>query len=173
MGYTNLNLTPDFGSGAKGLIYLGKRFRLGAEVEYNNVSFTRQYNFLNPEATSIDRTKMAIHNLAVNPNLDFRFFTIGKLDVYASTGLQLEFTLTDYQRTFLMNGDKLTSKYVERDYSDFRTGVNGSVVFNYNINSSLAVVLAPKYTYFFDPLFPRNEYNFQRLGVNLGVEWKF
>jgi hypothetical protein len=173
MGYTNTNALPDFNAGAQGLIYLGKRFRLGVDLEYYNISFTRKYNFINPTESSIDYTQMAINNVGANPNIDFRLFSMGKLDLYATTSLQLEFSITDYQKNTLLNGNTSTTRYIKNDYSKFMTGANGGFILNYNISKNIALSLTPKYTYFFEPFYPRNDYDFQRLGMNFGVEWKF
>jgi len=73
----------------------------------------------------------------------------------------------------LANGDKLTTNLMSRDFTKTQAGAVGGLILKYNVNPSFGITLAPDYTYFFDQFSTKNDYNMQRIGMNLGVEWKF
>jgi hypothetical protein len=173
MKYSNSDIYPDFNLGVDGILNLGEKMRIRAELRYANMNYTREYNFDSQSSDRLEKSVLYISNLDINPRFDYKLIKAGNFDLYASAGLKLEFTLGDYERSTLANGDKLTTTHIENDYTKTQAGVVGGFIFKYNVNPSFGITLSPDYTCFFDKFYSKNDYILQRVGVNLGVEWKF
>jgi hypothetical protein len=173
MNYTNTDALPDFNFGVDGILKIGDRFRLKAEVHYSNLSFTRKYNFESLDDKRIDFSNLAIHNLGLTPKIDYRLASAGKLDIYASAGVKFEFALGKYERSLRADGEQTTKNFITDSYKQTQIGAVGGFVFKYNLSDFTAITLMPEYTYFFDKFYSKNDFDMQRVGVNLGVEWRF
>ena len=169
----NTNEFPDFSGGVNLIYYLGEKFRLRAETDYSNISFTRDYQTDAAVDNNVALTKMSINNISLNPHVDYRLFSLGSLDLYASAGLRFEFTLSDWQRTYNQAGDLLDGKYLLDEINPGQAGGTGGLILKYNISDNWGIQIAPEYTYYFRPLFSLNEYNLQRFSLKAGVEWRF
>jgi len=164
---------PDFNFGVDGILNIGEKMRIRAELKYSNMSLTRSWNFNSQDLTRFDKSVLYISNLDVCPRFDYKLLTTGKLDLYASVGFHFEFNLGNYERSTLANGDKLTTNLISRDFTKTQAGAVGGFILRYNVNPSFGITLAPDYTCFFDKFQTKNDYIMQRAGLNLGVEWKF
>jgi len=173
MEYTNTNKFPDYNLGVGAAVYLNDRFRLRGELKYVNISFTRKYNFANTLSTTLDRTVISASNFDINPYLDYRVFSLGKLDFYAYAGIRFELSMGNTQTTYTVGGDKSYSNYIEGDYKKAMFGLTGGCSLSYNINKKLAVFVSPEYTQFLNYFYSNNTAQLNRRSINLGVEWKF
>jgi hypothetical protein len=171
--YDNTNKFPDFNFGFGGTVYLNDRFRLRGELKYVNLSYTRNYDPTSSTSNTLDHAKISINYLDLNPYLDYRFFSIGKLDFYGYAGLCLEFSMGDHQRVHTVGGDTSTKKYIDTNYKKELYGVTGGCIFSYNLDKHFALTLSPEYTYFVRYLYFDNSSNLQRINVNVGFEYKF
>lgn len=169
----NTNEIPDFSGGVNLIYYLGKKFRLRAESDYSNISFTRDYQTDASIDKNVGLTKMSINNISLNPHVDYKIFSLGQLDLYGSAGLRFEFTLSDWQRTYNQAGDLLSGKYLLDEINPGEIGGTGGLILKYNISEHLGIQVAPEYTYYFRPLFTMNDNNLQRLSLKAGIEWRF
>jgi hypothetical protein len=174
-GLTNTTSSsfPDFNFGVDGILNIGEKMRIRAELKYSNMNLTRNWNFNSQDLTRFDKSVLYISNLDLCPRFDYKLLTTGKFDLYASAGFHFEFNLGNYERSTLANGDKLTTNLMSRDFTKTQAGAVGGLILKYNVNPSFGITLAPDYTYFFDQFSTKNDYNMQRIGMNLGVEWKF
>jgi hypothetical protein len=173
---TNSDLYPDFNIGVDGILNLGEKIRIRGELGYENLNFTHKYNSTSTSSTRIDKSVLSISNLDFIPRVDYKLLSSGKFDLFASAGFKFEFALGSFERTTLANGDKSEFKYMSNilgDYTKVQAGAVGGFIVKYNVSQYFGVTLAPDYTYFFDKFQTRNDNNMQRVGVNLGVEWKF
>lgn len=170
---TNSDNFPDFNLGVSGILNLGDKVRVRAELGYENMNYTREWNFESQSPDRILNTVLSISNLDVSPRVDYKLVKAGKFDLYCSAGFRFEFTLGDFESTTKANGEKSTANFIENDYTKTQAGAVGGFIFKYNVNPSFGIILSPDYTYFFDKFSSKNDNNLQRVGVNLGVEWKF
>jgi hypothetical protein len=173
MAYSNTNQFPDYNLGVGGAVYLNDRFRLRGELKYVNISFTRNYNFSSTSALTLDRSVLSVSNVDFNPYIDYRIFSIGKLDFYGYTGLRFEFSLDGAQSSYTKDGEKSYSNYIESNYKKAMVGLTGGCSLNYNINKQFAVSLSPEYTKFMNYFYSDNTSSLNRSSINLGFEWKF
>jgi len=169
----NTDAFPDYNIGVDGILSIGERIRLRTDLHYSNIGITRKYNSESTDLRRLDYSKLAISNLDFTPKCEYRLATSGKLDIYASAGFRFEFQIGQYERTFLANGDKAENKYIADAFTKTQAGAVVGFLLKYNISEYMALTLAPEYTYFLDYFFSKNDYKMQRVGVNLGVEWKF
>jgi hypothetical protein len=165
---------PDYNFGVDGILKINDRLNVRAEMHYSNLSFTQKYNTVSSDPLRYYQSKLAISYLDISPKIECRLFSIKKFDLFASTGFQFEFQMGKYERAYLANGDKSDNDYISNvDYTTTQAGVVGGLVAKYNVTQFMAITLKPEYTYFFDEFYSKNNYNMQRVGLNLGVEWKF
>ncbi len=173
MNYSNLNKFPDYNLGVGAAVYLNDRFRARTEIKYVNIGFTREYNSDYTTPLTMKDTKMTIYSFDINPYLDYRIFTIGKLDFYGYAGFRFEFSFGDRQVTHTMDGDKSHTKHIATDYKKAIVGFTGGCNLTYNINKKYAIYVSPEYTQFINYFYSDNTANMNRASLNLGVEWKF
>ncbi|MFA9388434.1 MAG: outer membrane beta-barrel protein [Prolixibacteraceae bacterium] len=169
----NTNEMADFSGGVNLIYYLGEKFRLRAEMEYSNVSFSRDYQTDPTVAKNVAYTNIAMNNLSLNPHLDYKLFSLSKLDVYASGGVRFEFGFYEWQNSFNQGGDLLSGKYINEVQTGGNSGAIGGLSFKYNLTEHLGLNFSPEYTYFFKPFYTANEFNFQRISMKAGLEWRF
>jgi|GEM_PF-2099067 len=165
---------PDFNLGVDGIINIGEKMRLRAELRYANLNYTHDWNSHSTAENHILTSVRTISNLNLTPRFDYKLASGGKFDLYASAGFKFEFTLGDLERTKWTGGDKTTTHYLDNsEYTKTQAGAVGGLILKYNVNPSFGFILAPDYTCFFDKFSSKNDWVMQRVGVNLGVEWKF
>jgi hypothetical protein len=165
---------PDYNFGVDGILKINERLNVRAELHYSNLSFTQKYNTVSSDPLRYYKSKLAISYLDISPEIECRLFSIKKFDLFASTGFKFEFQMGKYERAYLANGDKSDYNYIsDVEYTTTQAGVVGGLVAKYNVTQYMAFTLKPEYTYFFHEFYSKNDYNMQRVGVNLGVEWKF
>lgn len=179
--YTNGNypdkyvLAPTYNAGLDFGVRLSPSFRLRVEFKYNTMGFGAYYH-ASGEVTSTTPEKFVLwmYRLGFGLRLDYRFLTIGKLDVLFTPGLRFEYRLYDYEKTTYINGNEKSTSYLnEWDYTHTLSGGTAGLMFRYNLNDHWGITLSPEYTYFFKKLYSQNTANLQRLAINLGVEWRF
>lgn len=173
MDYSNTNQFADYNLGVGAAVYLNDRFRLRGELKYVNMSFTRNYNFLTTTTSTLDRSVLSVSNFDFNPYIDYRIFSVGKLDFYGYTGLRFEFSLGDTQSAYTIDGEKSYSNHIENNYKKAMVGLTGGCSLSYNINKQFAVSISPEYTRFMNYFYSDNISNLNRSSINLGLEWKF
>lgn len=171
--YNDTSPFPDFHLGADVGYELTDWLKVRAEVTYSNVNFLRDYNSDAGDPKNVSKTKVSVNRLGVNPFVDFRLFSINKLDVLATAGVNFEFGAGEWQRTLNHNGDRLDGTYFNDELTTRTFGTTGGMIFKYNITKNLGIKLAPQYTYYYDSFFTLNSSNFQRMRLNAGIEWKF
>ncbi len=160
------NGRTDFNAG----LDLGYRFsdkvRFRIESRYVQYSFGQKSSTLKSERT--------LYNVAFNPRLDFRVWSLKKFELFLSPGLRLEYVITSDGETNYANGD-YSRRYVlvKSDYRDKNSGFTGSAIFKYNYNSHLGFTLSPDYTLFANKVYEKNSGSLQRMSVNAGIEWRF
>lgn len=169
---------PDFNLGVDGMFNVGEKIRIRAELGYENLSYTKNWNSESTDPTRIYKSVVSVSNLDISPRVDYKLAKSGSFDLYASAGFRFEFTLGNYERTTLANGDKLTTNLIintntKTNFTQTQAGAVGGFILKYNVNPSFGITLAPDYTYFFDYYYTQNVDKMQRIRVNLGVEWKF
>lgn len=169
------NKTPDFSIGADwSFLFLNENLRARIGLGYSNVSFNQDYTFVSDNPLTVDRSHYAFNNLNITPRADYRLLKVGNFDLYASLGLEFEFLIYKYEGTYYKNGDYDDSNHWTKVNSKTSVGAIGGLIFKYNINDKIGIVLSPDYTYFFNEFIEiENEFDFQRASVNLGLEWKF
>lgn len=168
----NTNAAPDFNIGFDASLYLGGRIRLRGELKYANISYTHDYGFA-AEDGNIWKSKISVNNLNLNPRFDYRLFSIRDLDLYATTGLRLEFSLGSWGRSEMYGGETNQSIYFSDEYTKAMGGAIGGFILKYNITQDWGITLNPEYTYFFREFYSQNDTEMQRMSLNLGVEWRF
>lgn len=173
MDYSNSNQFPDYNLGVGAAVYLNDRFRLRGELKYVNMSFTRNYNFITTTTSTLDRSVLSVSNFDFNPYIDYRIFSVGKLDFYGYTGLRFEFSLGDTQSAYTIDGEKSYSNHIENNYKRAMVGLTGGCSLSYNINKQFALSISPEYTRFMNYFYSDNISNLNRSSINLGLEWKF
>ncbi|MBN2806855.1 MAG: hypothetical protein JXR22_09365 [Prolixibacteraceae bacterium] len=173
MNETNTDYFPDFNFGVEGIYSYGDRLRFRGGLFYENMSYTREYNIMNDLPNRLDNTVLSISNLDFIPRVDFRLFSLGKLDLLASAGFHFEIFLGDYERSTLANGESYKSDYTRYVFQKGQVGAIGGLIFKYNVSDKVAIKLAPDYTYFFNKFYEENDKNLQRVSGTLGIEWKF
>jgi len=173
MDYSNSNQFPDYNLGVGAAVYLNDRFRLRGELKYVNMSFTRNYNFLTTTTSTLDRSVLSVSNFDFNPYIDYRIFSVGKLDFYGYTGLRFEFSPGDTQSAYTIDGEKSYSNHIENNYKRAMVGLTGGCSLSYNINKQFALSISPEYTRFMNYFYSNNISNLNRSSINLGLEWKF
>lgn len=173
MQYSNSSKFPNYNLGIGAALYLNDRFRLRGELKYVDISFTRKYNFNNTTSSTLDKTNLLATNFDFNPYLDYRVFSIGKLDFYGYAGFRFEFSLGSKQTSYTIGGDTSNSKYIENNYKKAMVGLTGGCSFSYNFNKKIALFISPEYTQFLNYFYSDNTANLNRASINLGVEWKF
>jgi opacity protein-like surface antigen len=142
------------------------RFRLG--FNYNEYLFGER-----PETPGdIVKSEMTLRNLDIIPRLDFRVWSLKKLELFLSPGLRLAYTLEGDEKSFRSNGTISDLHYMNQKYKDKMSGLVGGALLKYNFTKHLGAVLSPDYTFFFDKLYDKNDGNLQRFSVNLGLEWR-
>lgn len=173
LNYENTDAFPDYNFGAEAIINFGERMRVRTDVHYSNLGFTRDYNTVSTDPRSRDYSTLAISNLTISPKFDYKFATLGKIDIYASAGVKFEFELGKYETTYLANGDKAENSYISDSFTKTQAGGVAGLLFKYKLSDYTALFLTPEYTCFFDKFHAQNDYVMQRVGVNFGIEWKF
>lgn len=169
----NTNESPDFGAGFNAIFYVREKLRIRAELEYSNISFTRDYQTDPSQPNNIAKTNVAINNIGVNPHLDYKLISWSGFELYAGGGFRFEFKQTAWQRTFNHAGNKLNGNYFRDILNPGQVGLVGSLIGRYSLGDHAAIFLAPEYTYFLRPLFGLNDHLFQRTSFKLGYEWRF
>jgi hypothetical protein len=169
---TNYNHIPDFNAGVDVAFNIGKRFRIRGEVSYVNISYTRDFGYP-AQDENVHISKLAINNLDINPYCDYRLFTVKNFDFYLTGGMRFEFTLGDYGRSRLYNGDKSDSYYINEDHRNAMWGAGGGFILKYRLTPQWAIIANPEYTSFFNELYDKNNMATQRMSTNFGVEWSF
>jgi hypothetical protein len=170
---TNADLYPDFNIGVDGSLVIGEKIRLRAELRYASLNYTRDWNFVSDLPNHLEKTAFFISNLDITPRCDYRLFSAGKLDLFVSGGLRLEFALGDFESSILANGETSSTNLISDDYTKTQAGAVGGIILKYNFDQGFGIFLSPDYTCFFDKYYSKNDYVMQRVGVNLGVEWRF
>lgn len=171
--YTNTNELPDFNLSADIGYEITNRFKVRAELAYNNLSFLRDYNSDASDPKNVANTKMVINSMGFSPFVDFRLFSVSRLDIAATAGVNFAFGTSNWQRTFNQAGEKLDGAYFKDEITSGLLGTTGGLILKYNITDNLGIKLSPQYSYYFDSFFTLNDDNFQRMRMNIGVEWKF
>ncbi len=179
MPKTNVDAFPDYNLGVNGILGINDWLRVKLELHYANIGFTRHWNIESTSPDRIDLSKVSLNNLDVSPRVDLRFLHLGNFEVFFSPGFRFEFMLGKYERSYTAAGTLMEETYITDKYNEGNAGVVGSLLFRYAISPEFSITLSPEYTYFFDPLYYQSEYDdpskydMQRIGVNLGVEWRF
>jgi hypothetical protein len=115
---------------------------------------------------TVDRTHYVFNNLDVSPRVDYRLLKLGNFDLYASLGFELEFLIYKYEGTFLKNGDYDDSSFWKKENTKTSFGAVGGLIFKYNINDKIGIVLSTDYTYFFNEFIELdNDLDFQRASL--------
>lgn len=189
MPKTNTDASPDYNFGIDGIMKLNDWLRVKAEIHYENMGFTRNWNTGSTDPDAIDISKVALSNLDISPMVDLRFLKVGKFDVFATAGFRFEFQMGKWEKSLTNSGEETDYDHVMDTYNESKAGVVGGLLFKYNLNKDFALTLSPQYTYFFDPFYFQNSYedeykfdflgmefnkcNLRRASVNIGVEWNF
>lgn len=187
----NESMFPDFSVGFDASIYITDWLRIRGELKYANVSFTRKYDVNSDIPKNIDYTKVQIHNMNINPYVDFRLLNLNnKFEVYYSLGAKVEFAVTDRQRAFTYDDEKLRIGYVLDEHKDVMLGNSTGLLFKYNVNEHWGITLFPEYTVFWGRYYSlgdRDTYDdyeddydlelnrnyYMRGSLNFGIEYTF
>ncbi len=159
-GRTDFNLGLDLG------------YRFSDKVRFRLESRYVQYSF--GQENSILKSERTLYNVAFNPRLDFRVWSLKKFELFLSPGLRLEYVITSDGETNYANGD-YSRRYVlvKSDYRDKNSGFTGGAIFKYNYNNHLGFTLSPDYTFFANKVYEKNSGSLQRVSLNAGIEWRF
>ncbi len=179
MPKTNVDAFPDYNIGVDGILTINDWLRVKAEIHYENLGFTRNWDIESSSPDRIDVSKVSLNNLDISPKVDLRFLKLGNFETYFSAGFRFEFMLGKYEVSYTASGEEMEDDHVMDEYNEGQAGVVGGLLFKYNVSDNISITLSPEYTYFFDPLYLQSEYDddyehdLYRMGVNLGVEWRF
>ncbi|MBN1924366.1 MAG: outer membrane beta-barrel protein [Prolixibacteraceae bacterium] len=179
MPKTNVDGFPDYNFGVDAILGINDWLRVKAEIHYANLGFTRHWNIESTNPDRIDLSKVSLNNLDISPKVDLRFLKIGNFEAYATAGFKFEFLLGKYEVSYTASGEEMEGDYVADEYNEGQAGLTGGLLFKYKASDKISITLSPEYTYFFDPLYKLSEYeddykyDLYRVGVKLGVEWRF
>lgn len=160
-GKTDFNLGLDLG------------YRFSDKVRFRLESRYVEYSF--GQESSTLKSERSLYNLAFNPRLDFRVWSVRKFELFLSPGLRLEYVITSDGETWRHDDGSHSRRqvYVDADYRDKNSGFVGGAILKYNYNNHLGFTLSPDYTLFAHKIYEKNSGSLQRVNVNAGIEWRF
>ncbi len=173
-GFTYSGETPNYSCGLELGLFAAKNFRIRLYGGYNNMRYSMNWNDNYP---TYDNTVTHLSYIDVNLNLDFGLYSGEKLSVFVSPGLTSEYFIDELFKTTLADGSISQKNYnvLEQEYpTETMYGANLSFIARYKLIDHLYVSLTPSYTLFmFNKFSQANHEPYQRLGINLGIEYNF
>jgi hypothetical protein len=108
-------------------------------------------------------------------NLHFDFLLLGKssrMKVFISPAIKTEYALGASYKTKKTDGDVSRKNYSDLDeyYPHSIAGAACSMIFKYELNEFMGLTFTPEYTKFFRQFQRVNNNDYQRFGLNIGIE---
>lgn len=144
------------------------------------VSSGVNYSYLSSDITSGDegqglKTEQTLHYVSVPLGVSYEIFSSGRLDVYASGGVEAAFCVSGKADTKCLVDDKVVSRSKE-DVKDSKPqwSVNAAAGVQYNITDKIGVYVEPGVGYYFDNGSSTNTiYKDRPFDFNLNVGLRF
>lgn len=172
-GFAYYGINPHSSFGIDGGLYLTKKIRTRFELRYQEIEYGM--NWPEEYADTYYKTEVSLSSLNFNVHFDYSLFAKNKFEIYVSPGLVSEYVLKDKFKNILVNGTTNTKNYnvILESYNQKIAGGNISLLAKYNIFDFVDITVTPGYTYFFQNFVLTNNKPYQRLSLNLGLEFSF
>ncbi len=152
---------------------ISKKVRPRIEINYVNESYGATWE--NANINSITKTTVNLYNVNLSFHLDYMLVNSNNFQLFVSPALKWEFNVARDEKNILDDGTHDWANYNGIIAENLRNNVGASVstILKYNITKGLGITLTPDYTLFVRKFVPSNDKLYQRLSINLGVEFNF
>jgi hypothetical protein len=171
-GFSYYGVNPHYSFGVDLGFRLAKKYRLRFEYRFQKMQYGMKWGENYPD---FDHTVTSISESGFSCHLDYLTFATKKIQVFISPGILYELVVKDSYENTMSDGD-VNSKYysvLNKQYPKDILGGNLSAIVKYKLNNSIGITLTPSYTCFFHKFLESNDKPYQRLSLNLGVEFSF
>jgi hypothetical protein len=166
-GDTHYNIGLSFGW------MISKRFRPRIEFKYTKLSY--HVGWADSNIPSIYESIVNMYNLGINLRADYVLLNVKKFQMFVSPAVKWEFGVNAEEHNLMNDGTDNWGSYNGVIEENPRNLVGGSVaaIFKYNIVKKIGITLTPEYTYFLRNFVLANDNSYNRLSINIGVEYNF
>jgi hypothetical protein len=149
------------------------KLRPRVELKYSKLSYG--VGWANSNLPAITKSDVNLYDFGINLRADYMLLDANKFQMYVSPALKWEFNLRKEVHNTMNDGTDNWGNYNDVLNENPNNLIGGAVsaIFKYNIVKKVGITLTPEYTYFFRKFVTSNDKSYQRLSVNLGVEFNF
>lgn len=166
-GNTYYGEKSGFSVGADFGIPFSKKFRTRIGVRYSEMEYGMDWD----NTSSFNKTITHLYNFDLNLHFDYLIASSNNLKLFISPGIMSEFVMDADFKNEKVDGDYTYRNYFLKQYPESVAGGNLSLLAIYKINKFMSLTLSPGYTYFFREFSSVNDKPYQRLNVNVGLEF--
>ncbi len=171
-GFTYYDMNPGFKTGIEFGVFATQKFRIRTFVGYNEMSYGMDGNNIKE---NLEKTETKLYGINWEINFDYCFFDKERLDFFISPGLVADFVSSFDHKNYLTNGEINYNNYnyLTEQYPASAAGANISFIARAKLANNIYMSLTPEYTLFFKKFTAGNDGMYQRLNLNLGIEYNF
>ncbi len=171
-GFTYYDMNPNYKTGIEFGVFATQKLRIRTFIGYNEMRYGIDGNNIKE---NLDYSEVKMYGFNWEINLDYCFSDKEKIDFFASPGLVADFVSSSEHKNYLTNGDINYNNYnyFTDQYPSKAVGANLSLIARIKIVDNIYMSLTPEYTLFFKKFTAGNDGMYQRLNLNLGVEYNF
>ncbi len=172
-GFEYYAINPHFNFGLDYSYTVTKKFRPRLGFKYVKMSYGMDWGDFN---STFDKLETKVHVLGLDLFFDFLVADNGRMQLFLAPGVKGEMVTGDKNVRIDNNGSKVEVNgysFIDDEYPSMVAGGALAALARYQINNTVAVTLKPEYTFFLRKYVMENDKAFQRLALNLGVEFGF
>jgi len=163
-GYKYLGMEPGYNIGIDLSMQATKKLKPRIELRYVNLKYAIDWN---PSPYKFGKTIVNVNYFDFNLHFDYSLVSGKKFQLFVSPALKFE--IKGGEPTLSTDNWSVLQLKQPSDIA----AIACSAIFKYNLSENTGLTLTPEYTYFLHEFATGNTNPYQRLGVNLGIEFKF
>jgi hypothetical protein len=154
-------------------IMASDKIRPRFEFKYMESHYKAKWNPDSPYP--ITESEVKLYNIGFNLHIDYLLLDKTKLKVFVSPGIKWELNIGNECRNSISDGSYSYKNYhrINTENPDNILGGSLGLLMKYKIAKKVGITFTPDYTVFFRNYVRANDALYQRLSLNLGLEYNF
>jgi hypothetical protein len=171
-GFTYYSLDKNYSYGGYLGFLITKKIKARLELGFYQMSYGMNWNMQNSD---FYKTETTLSYFTSKLSVDYLFLSGRKFQFFASPYLTSEL-LTDCENyNIFIDGSSNYKTYnlITKQYPKSILGLGASILAKYKVTEKIGVTLSTYYTYYLRNFVRANDKPYQRIGLNMGVEYSF